>query len=358
MDEIKTCIDRPPVSSTAARMHALTERPSNAPMIDPALLPPGVDRTQMLALPTGKLWKPGRVLRVRFLDGDPAIQQKLQPYAHVWSQHCSITFVFGDDPEAEIRISFKDRGSWSYVGTDCLGVPKNQATMNFGWLKRDTSDEEYSRVVTHEFGHALGCIHEHQNPATDIPWDKPKVYAYYAGPPNNWTKQQTDVNLFWKYGAEQTQFSEFDPNSIMLYPIPNEFTIGDFEVGWNTGLSETDKSFIGSVYPVQTQTEQVLTVGGPAIKGAIGEFGEVDEYVFTIERTGNYRVETTGRQDLIMGLYGPNNPALLLAADDDTGVGLNPRIDRSLRPGKYVARVRHYSPTKTGDYAIALTKRR
>ena len=194
MDEIKTCIDRPPVSSTAARMFALTERPSNAPMIDPSLLPAGVDRTQMLALPTGKLWKPGRVLRVRFLDGDPAIQTKLQPFAHIWSQHCSIKFVFGDDPDAEIRISFKDRGSWSYVGTDCLGVPKNQATMNFGWLRRDTSDEEYSRVVTHEFGHALGCIHEHQNPATNIPWDKPKVYAYYAGPPNNWTNDQVGID--------------------------------------------------------------------------------------------------------------------------------------------------------------------
>ena len=144
----------------------------------------------------------------------------------------------------------------------------------------------------------------------------------------------------------------------MLYPIPNDLTIGDYEVGWNTGLSDVDKSYIGSVYPLQTQTEQVLTAGAPATKATIGEFGEVDEYTFTISRTGNYRIETRGREDLVMGLYGPDNPALLLAADDDAGTGLNPRIDRSLRPGKYVARVRHYSPTKTGEYEIALTKRR
>lgn len=52
--------------------------------------------------------------------------------------------------------------------------------MNYGWLYPDTPDQEYSRVVLHEFGHALGAIHEHQHPEAAIPWDKPKVYEYYA----------------------------------------------------------------------------------------------------------------------------------------------------------------------------------
>ena len=37
--------------------------------------------------------------------------------------------------------------------------------MNYGWLEPDTELREYQRVVRHEFGHALGMIHEHQNPA-------------------------------------------------------------------------------------------------------------------------------------------------------------------------------------------------
>jgi len=43
-------------------------------------------------------------------------------------------------------------------------------TMNFGWLNEDSDEDEYSRVVLHEFGHSLSCIHEHQHPANGIPW--------------------------------------------------------------------------------------------------------------------------------------------------------------------------------------------
>lgn len=108
--------------------------------------------------------------------------------------------------------------------------------MNFGWLTPTTADDEYSRVVIHEFGHALGYYHEHQNPSTNIPWDKEAVYKLYGGPPNNWSKAQVDQNLFRKYSRSISQFSEFDKESIMLYTIPNALTKGDFEVGWNRDL--------------------------------------------------------------------------------------------------------------------------
>lgn len=120
--------------------------------------------------------------------------------------------------------------------------------MNFGWFNSSTSDQEFSRVAIHEFGHALGMIHEHQHPLASIPWDVNAVYQYYADT-QGWSKAQVDNNIFAKYSTSQTNYSTYDQASIMHYPVEEELTIGNFSVGWNTVLSSTDKSFIASVYP-------------------------------------------------------------------------------------------------------------
>jgi serralysin len=205
-----------------------------------------------LAVTRSKKWPNGKRLRVRFLDGSPAVQQKVKQYAEAWHPHSNVTFDFGSSGQAEIRVAFvQDGTSWSAVGTDALNqdwFPSNQPTMNFGWLTETSPEDEYSRVVIHEFGHALGCIHEHQNPSTEIPWNREAVYRYYAA--RGWSKQVVDHNIFRKYEKDQTQFSQFDRESIMLYAIPAELlTDPSKAVGWNRVLSKTDKEFIKSVYP-------------------------------------------------------------------------------------------------------------
>jgi len=65
-----------------------------------------------------------------------------------------------------IRISFNPAsGSWSYVGSDAIRVPSDNATMNFNWIDKGSAMTEGDRsVILHEFGHALGYRHEHQSP--------------------------------------------------------------------------------------------------------------------------------------------------------------------------------------------------
>ena len=70
-----------------------------------------------------------------------------------------------------------------------------------------------------------------------------------GGPPNHWTPEQVAVNLFRTYDASLTQHSAFDPQSIMLYPIPEEFTEGGFSVGWNATLSAVDRAYVAAWYP-------------------------------------------------------------------------------------------------------------
>ena len=102
--------------------------------------------------------------------------------------------------------------------------------------------------MLHEFGHALGLIHEHQNPGGRIPWNRDVVYDALSGPPNNWSKETIDRNMFQPWDEKETNFTSIDPESIMMYPIPAAWTDGAFTVDLNDTLSETDKQFIASIY--------------------------------------------------------------------------------------------------------------
>jgi hypothetical protein len=211
--------------------------------------PIGADVPSYAALVAAKKWPNGSVLKVRFLDGFPGVQARVAVHARHWSQFANITLDFGAHADAHIRISFCYRGSWSTVGTDALAVQASQPTMNYGWLTATSDEAEVRRVVLHEFGHALGLIHEHQNPAGGIPWDKEAVYKDLSGPPNNWDRAEIDFNMFQAYDRKQTRYTEVDRNSIMMYPIPAKYTAGRYVVGLNNGLSDTDRQFIAAMYP-------------------------------------------------------------------------------------------------------------
>jgi hypothetical protein len=209
-----------------------------------------VDPAPRMAVVRDKLWDPGANIRVKFLNGESSVQQKVQHYATQWMNYANLKLIFVEDGDAELRIALEPDGSWSYIGRDALEIPQNEPTMNYGWLTPESSEDEYSRVVLHEFGHALGAIHEHQNPSAGIPWNKEAVYRYYMGPPNNWPRDQIDNNLFRRYSKNITNFTNFDSNSIMLYPIPAEFTTNGVAIGGrNSQLSQLDIQFIKQQYP-------------------------------------------------------------------------------------------------------------
>ena len=254
---IHMCCDRILTGAEKIRaMHAaIQENSQNAPP-KPA---PGVKRFGVsstaapfkMALQTGKKWADGKTLGVYFMDGSATQKSRVMAQAMKWLKFANIKFDFSaTKANAQIRISFvADDGSWSYIGTDCLGIAKSKPTMNFGWLRDDTDDTEYERVVVHEFGHALGAIHEHQNPLGGIQWNLPAVYAYFSGPPNNWSKDDIDNNVVGKYSVDQLNASKYDPNSIMLYQFDGALIKGGKPTKFNTHLSTGDKRFIKKQYP-------------------------------------------------------------------------------------------------------------
>lgn len=223
--------------------------------------PPKREGVTRAVFSRSKKWLPGQPIRVKFLDGDPVIQQKVVGVSRTWEQYANIHFVYVPSGEAEIRITFKLEGYWSLVGTDStrMSVVKTEegttgirgtsgASMNLQFTLK-TPDIEIRRLVLHEFGHALGLNHEHQNLNRTFQWNDEAVYEEYQRT-QGWSREKIKAQVIDRYGAgTELTNGKYDPISIMHYPVDPALTKGGFKVGWNTVLSENDKVVIGQMYP-------------------------------------------------------------------------------------------------------------
>ncbi|KAK2594034.1 hypothetical protein QQS21_008253 [Conoideocrella luteorostrata] len=213
-------------------------------------------------------WPKGKKIKVRFLNGSPTVQQKVKSYAETWEEYANIDFQFIKEGDADVRVAFKwvkpggevDLGTWSQVGTNAktMVLSKDQPTMNFGNLDDNSREEDFCRDTTHEFGHAIGCVHEHQ--AWAIPWDEPRVIADCKRM-YKWSESQTRAQIIKpEVDLNRLTKSNFDSNSIMCYYYPKEWTKDHSSAPFNVKLSATDKSFIGKMYPFQTRNSGELSI--------------------------------------------------------------------------------------------------
>lgn len=307
--------------------------------------------------PIGKTWMNGTTLHVRFIGGTAQQKATAREQAGWWSDACNLTFAFDDAPGAEIRIAFNsDDGAWSYVGTDCRGIPADQPTMNLGFLDGGTAG--------HEFGHAIGLAHEHQNPQGGIQWNEEVVIRELSQSPNFWDEATARHNVLRKYTVDQINGTAFDPDSIMLYFFPASWTLNGIATKANEVLSAMDRAFVAGskMYPKTAPTPASaapLTVNAAKrTPAAIGKIGEEDLFTFTADKVGTYVVDTQGPTDTVMKLFGPNRETALVAEDDDSGLETNARIARSLIPGKYFVQIRHYNrKTGMGNYSVKVQRK-
>lgn len=204
----------------------------------------------------GYYWSNGQTIKIKFLNGDAFLQNKVKQFASQWLDFANLKFVWvASDQNADVKIGFKwngDQGSWSHIGKNSSNIASNQPSMNFGWFSSATADEEFSRVVIHEFGHALGLGHEHQNPTSPIQWNKEVVYNEYAK--QGWSRATVDSNILNKFLISQVDYTNFDNKSIMLYSFPSSFTLNGYSAPWNTNLSNEDMVSIRSIYPYPTSS--------------------------------------------------------------------------------------------------------
>lgn len=230
--------------------HSCTEMPLThfTPKPTPTDLPRAASRAVSYKPQYGLYWTNGSTIKVKFIGGSAYLRNRVKYYANKWTKYANLKFEYVDYGRSDLRISFVENGSsWSVIGKQALYVNADEATMNFGWFNDRTPEYEFQRTILHEFGHALGLLHEHQNPTGGIPWNEQAVYNHYRNT-QGWDAQTTYQNVILKASRNETQFSAYDPQSIMHYPVSSHLTDGRYQVGMNDDLSPTDISFIADVY--------------------------------------------------------------------------------------------------------------
>jgi hypothetical protein len=210
-------------------------------------------------------------IRVCFMDGSQALREVVANVAKEWmAEDNSIKLDFGKPgkrrtcqpetgKEMQIRVSFSQEGYWSQVGQNSVVFAKQEEpSLNLGEFMNVTPDQlsDYEiGTIRHEFGHALGIEHEHQNPKggcdNEYNWDL--IYQYLQGPPNNWPKEQIDWNLRQASG-DDLQLTKFDKDSVMLYQFPAEFYKKGakskcFSPQPNSQISAGDRALAAKMYP-------------------------------------------------------------------------------------------------------------
>lgn len=331
-------------------------------------LDPNIDSFRLEAIRVvAKQWANGTVLHYYFFDqpadggwvGAPDQQQAVRDGFQTWKDlDIGLVFEEGDVREAaEVRIGFLlGGGSWSYVGRDVIDlVPDpNRRTMNLGWnvttaFGRDTA--------LHEIGHTLGLKHEHQNPNSGIVWDEDAVYAYFTGPPNNWTRAQTDRNVLDKIDPRTVEGSVWDSNSIMHYSfraglinLPARFQNG---LTPRPGLSDLDIEWARRFYP-PLAAEDEKTLAPFEVQRIEIDPGEQVDFHIRPTASRRYTIQTFGQSDVVMVLFElRDGRPHYLDGDDDSGYDRNARLQLRLERGReYILRLRLYYAHRTGETAV------
>lgn len=325
----------------------------------PRIIPPGMtdERMRLLRLLATK-WVNGTVLHYWFFNGPaPQLQAVRDAFTEWKGLKIGLEFVeVQNSSEAEVRIGFDQAdGSWSYIGRDILGIAATQPTMNFGW---DLTDAYGHTTALHEIGHTLGMPHEHQSPFAGIVWDEQKVYDYFTGEPNNWSREQTFSNVLSKIDPSEVEGSNWDPNSVMEYWFPAGLIVqpAQYHDGLEPagGLSAEDKAWVLRFYPALKATipslKPFVSVPLSLVPGGQANFNIVPG------ETRKYELGTFGTADTVLVLFEEVNGQLRqLAANDDSGTDRNAKIQVKLfKDRKYVARVRLYWAGASGQTGIML----
>lgn len=267
----------------AAAERAVEINPANAPAVMMGLMGGEGPSREFLAFQTSKYWGPGGVnLTVGFIDSmETELRRKILLHMNAWGQYANVSFVWSTvDPQ--VRIDRSKSGYWSYLGTDILGIPKNEPTFNLQDFTLRTPEAEFRRVVRHEAGHTCAAPHEHARREIVARLDPQKTIAYFQRT-QGWNASMVRQQVLTPLSdASLTRSTEADPTSIMTYSLPGEITTDGRPIVGGNDITPKDAEFIGKVYPKVVEPPKPPPSAGDFIMEATGPDGA--KYAGTLKR--------------------------------------------------------------------------
>jgi hypothetical protein len=191
-------------------------------------------------------WARGATLRVRFLD-DEASAADILKIANEWTTDLTVHFVLVTSGPSHIRVKTTGIRLSSLIGKQPEST-SDRPTMELGGLTTARNPAERRAFILHEFGHALGALHEHQRLGARLTWQTEVVYKYFE---DKYGMSRVDIyrNVMRPFDESSAAASTpFDRQSVMMYPILKEFTVEGFIQPWNSVLSDYDKQLARELY--------------------------------------------------------------------------------------------------------------
>lgn len=303
--------------SASAQLNLTGKRTEDVPCTSPVKQKMAIDTTKGRQVAENYLtWENGDVILVKFMNnvGSESIRNKIMNYAREWERYGNITLKFVPDntPVTNIRVrlgSLYDKlGHNSLIGISCNDVAQSEQTLNLDtsdFIDLDAYVREYKargaftnyinnkvsdfknytnlqflqdilaysewdkkwdlsivgRKSKHEFGHALGLLHEQSYPG-GIKWNRDTVYKYYAKY-QGWNKRMVDNNVLEATDEFYTNGTSYDPLSIMHYDVQAWQTLDGYSLTSSKVISEGDKRIMAALYP---KDKKISTLAVPKIQ--------------------------------------------------------------------------------------------